>query len=338
MADPGHKKRIEGKRWAISCLIIFFILGFTLTYLIPTLQLTPDRIIFRPTPSCSTFNNPTRYLAFILDENNNQVFYVTTVRGVNNTDPSMKEAAPFYIVSSWIRSPNHFRITSEKVEFQPATVQGVSKVPYNLSRGYCIRAAGPTSSDPLYVAFYSLNGTEKILLDTGYISKSDLEEFHFGWFLVSNCRTIFSRWLWHCKTGYVSSTYVRLPEYARMLLLEDAESMSLASDTLKNDTPDSESHEEASQEEQGYTADQDISSPNAMKRDTHGGKQSQENTNVDTDDRSGDQSAKKQSQKNTNVDTDDKSRDQSAKKQSQKNTDVDTDDRSRDQSAKKLEL
>ena len=106
--DPGHSARTEGKRWAITCLVIFVILGAVLILCIPTLQLTASRIILRPTPSCSTFNNPARYLAFILDKNNNQVFYVTTTKGVKNTDPHMKEAAPFYIISSWNRSSNHY--------------------------------------------------------------------------------------------------------------------------------------------------------------------------------------------------------------------------------------
>ena len=218
-ADPNHNNRIEGKRWIISCLITFILVGLALTSFIPTLQLTPNRIIFRPTPSCSTYNNPPRYLAFILDVNNNQAFYVTTVKGVNNTDPRMKDAAPFYVISSWIRSPNHYR-TTKRILFEPAKGK-----PYNLPYGYCVRAAGPTSADPLLVAFYSLNGTETILQDTGYISKEFLEEYHFGWYLVSNCRTDVSRWFLDCKTGYVSSTYVRLPEYVRILLLENSESM-----------------------------------------------------------------------------------------------------------------
>ena len=278
--DPNHQDRIEGKRWAISCLLIFSVLAFSLTCLIPTLQLTTERIIFRPTPSCSTFNNPPRHLAFILNEGNNQVFYVTTVRGVTNTDPHMKEAAPFYIVSSWIRSPNHFRIISDRVKFQPATVNGENKCPYDLPNGYCVRAAGPTSADPLLVAFYSLNGTEKILLDTGYISKKDLEDFHFGWFLVSNCRTSLSRWLWDCKTGYVSSLYVRLPEYARILLLEDAEIMTTpASDDSKRSKS---STEEADQkDQQDTTTHNGISNPSVMKEEEKQTKQSQQDTTSD---------------------------------------------------------
>ena len=129
-ADPNHNNRIEGKRWIISCLITFILVGLALTSFIPTLQLTPNRIIFRPTPSCSTYNNPPRYLAFILDVNNNQAFYVTTVKGVNNTDPRMKDAAPFYVISSWIRSPNHYR-TTKRILFEPAKGK-----PYNLPYGF----------------------------------------------------------------------------------------------------------------------------------------------------------------------------------------------------------
>ena len=221
ITDPGHSARTEGRRWAVSCLVIFGLLGATLTWFIPALQLTASRIIFRPTPSCSTFNNPARYLAFILDHNDNQVFYVTTTSAVEKTDPHMKEAAPFYIISSWIRSPNHYRIVSEKISFQPASVKGMNKPPYELKKGYCVRAAGPTSADPLLVAFYSLNGTETILEDTGYIAKKDLEEFQSGWFYVSNCRTELTRWLFRCKNGYVSSAYVRYTEYTRGILRVD---------------------------------------------------------------------------------------------------------------------
>ena len=130
----------------------------------------------------------------------------------------MNEAAPFHIISSWIRSPNHYQIVSEKINFQPASVQGVNKPPYDLKRGYCVRVAGPTTADPLLVAFYSLNGTETILDDTGYIAKKDLEEFRSGWFYVSNCRTELTRWLFSCKNGYVSSAYVRYTEYTRVIL------------------------------------------------------------------------------------------------------------------------
>ena len=68
------------------------------------------------------------------------------------------------------------------------------------------------------MAFYSLNGTETILEDTGYIAKKDLQEFQSGWFYVSNCRTELTRWLFSCKNGYVSSAYVRYNEYARAIL------------------------------------------------------------------------------------------------------------------------
>ena len=225
-------------RWGVSCLVIFVISGAVLIRFIPVLQLTASHIILRPTPSCSTFNSPPRYLALILDENNNQVFYVTTTMGVENTDPHMKEAAPFYIISASIRSPKHYRIVSGKVKFQSSSIPGVKKSPFNLKKGHCVRAAGPTTADPLLVAFYSLNGTETILEDSGYIAKKDLEELHSGWLRVSNCKTELTRLLCDCKTGYVSSAYVWLTEYEHIFLRVEETTIKKAQKSSQHATTD----------------------------------------------------------------------------------------------------
>ena len=215
--------RTEGRRWLLSCVAGFVLLALILTALIPSLQMTTDRVIFRSSPTCSIFDDPARYICSILNENHKQVFYITNTRGCKIEDPKMKNATQFYIISSWIPSFNHFR-TIRTVQFQPATVPGENKPSYPLPNDYCIRAAGPVSDDlpVIKVAFYSQKGTQRTLLDTGYINKTDLLEFHFGWYLISSCRTDIERWLFQCETGYLSSHYVALPEYSRSLLLENA--------------------------------------------------------------------------------------------------------------------
>ena len=104
--------------------------------------------------------------------------------------------------------------------------------------------AGPISADPLQVAFYSLSGTETILDDTGYIAKKDLEEFHSGWFRVSNCRTELTRWLFDCKTGFVNSTYVQLTEYQRIFLRAEETKTKPLQESSQHTTTDTPVHSE----------------------------------------------------------------------------------------------
>ena len=78
-------------------------------------------------------------------------------------------ATNFFIISSWIPSFNHFT-TTKAIEFQPAVVPGEEKPSYTLPENYCVCAAGPISEDQLKVAFYSLDGSHRNLLDTGYIN------------------------------------------------------------------------------------------------------------------------------------------------------------------------
>ena len=209
----------KGHRWILSCAVGFVLLPLILVGLVPTLHVTAPRVIFRPTPSCSTFDNPARYICSILI-NHQQQFYITTKRKCDPQDQNFENATNFYIISSWIPSFNHY-ITKRKVNFEPAVVPGEVKKSYHLPDNYCVHAAGPTSQDKLKVAFYSHKGTLLILEDTGYINKTDLLEFQYGWYYVSSCRTDLERWWYsNCKTGYVSSHYVTLSEYSRSLLLE----------------------------------------------------------------------------------------------------------------------
>ena len=214
-------KDISSGRWVFIFLAGFTLISAVLIAIVHVLQLTTERIIARPTPCCSTYNNPARYLCFILNEENKQVFYETTLRKCDGTDPNINTAAPFYIISSWIPSPNHFR-TKRKILFHPDG-PGETPKPYDLPEGYCVRANGPIiENKPVRISFYSLNGTQKILLDKGSIDWKDLEVFTAGWYLVSNCRTGIQRLLFPCKTVYISSAYVRLPQYSRIMLLEDS--------------------------------------------------------------------------------------------------------------------
>lgn len=210
----------KGWRWVISCLVVFVLLSVVAIFLKPTLSLTAPRIIFRPTPSCSTYDRPPRYICFTLSGMDHlQVFYTTTWRKCDNSDTNMKTASKFYVISSWIPSFDHF-ITKRPVKFEPESSPGETKMSYVLPENYCVRAAGPLGEETLKVAFYSINGTQHHLLDSGYINKTDLEEFHSGWYLVSNCKSEVSNWLFNCTRGYISSNYVRLQQYTRLLLLE----------------------------------------------------------------------------------------------------------------------
>ena len=216
-----EKDATKGWRWFVSCVVVFVLLSAVSISLKPTLSITPDRIIFRPTPSCSTFDNPARYLCFTLsDPDHDQVFYTTTWRKCDKSDANMRNASKFYIISSWIPSFDHF-ITKRRVNFEPDSSPGEEKKSYTLPENYCVRAAGPLREDKLVkVAFYSINGSQHHLLDSGYINQTELEEFHSGWYLVSSCKSELSKWLFNCTRGYVSSNYVRLQQYTRRLLLE----------------------------------------------------------------------------------------------------------------------
>lgn len=210
----------EDYRWIASCIGIFILTSTISMFLIPVLALAPDRIIFRPTPSCSVFDSPARYICLTFNDRHENVFYTTTWRECNAKDLNMKNATKHYIISSWIPSFDHF-VTLTSLPFQPDSFRGEKKPPYPLPAGYCVRAAGPSGGAQQKVAFYSINGTGYHLLDSGYINSSLLTKFHSGWYLASSCRNELSRWLYNCTLGYVSSHYVRLPQYTRSLLLEE---------------------------------------------------------------------------------------------------------------------
>ena len=164
-----EKEATKGWRWFVSCVVVFVLLSAVSIFLKPTVSITAARIIFRPTPSCSTFDNPARYLCFTFsDPGHDQVFYTTTWRKCDKSDANMRNASKFYIISSWIPSFDHF-ITKRRVNFEPDSSPGEDKKSYTLPENYCVRAAGPLGEDKLKVAFYSINGSQHHLLDSGYI-------------------------------------------------------------------------------------------------------------------------------------------------------------------------
>jgi hypothetical protein len=185
-------------------------------YCVPLLKLNEDRIIFRPETNCNMFENPPRYICYIEDR---EVLYTTTQRGCHETATN---ATSFYIISTWAPSKHQYRLLN-KFYFYPEnnTAAGL-KPPYWLPKNYCIQEHIPSLStvDKLRVSFVSWNTTTlEMTSDTGYIDRSVLEEYHTGWYRVSNCMWEVMRFLpFDCITGYVSNHYVDLPASTARLL------------------------------------------------------------------------------------------------------------------------
>ena len=212
--------------FAINLAVIVLLAIFASTYFIPVLAIATDRIIFRLDPSCSTFEKPTRYICLTFNDQRQRLFYITTRRKCDSSDPNRKNASKFYVVSSWIPSFNEF-LTTKSVKFHPESSAGTQKVSYTLPEGYAVRAAGPTGGDRQRVSFTTINIlTGKYIKDDGYINSSLLKKFDSGWYRVSNCSSELSRW-WYRRDftlGYVSSNYARLPQSVRKFLLEEKRS------------------------------------------------------------------------------------------------------------------
>lgn len=193
--------------WVIVAGIIFMLLS-------PPLNLATIRIIFRRTPNCNAFENPTIYLCYTIGDNNNQLFYTTPSKQECLGDAS--NVTSFYITSLWI-PPKHMFKLNKDIVFNPLRKD---KETYKLFTGYCVQSGEHTISNDSHVkvAFYSWDKKNKKLEDTGFIRREDLDEFHGGWYKVSNCRFEFSYLLGDCITGYVSSVYVNIPEYMKSIL------------------------------------------------------------------------------------------------------------------------
>ena len=202
------------KFMAVYCVIM----AVVFVTFIPPLKMNTERIIFRPTENCNMFENPTRYVCFILGDK----IYITTKRGCVGT---VTNATSFYIISLWIPSKNQYRLKN-KVFFHPENATDEApKPPYWLPGNYCIQEyideSSPSTHDRLRVSFISWTNSSVITSDSGYIERTHLEPYTTGWYKVSNCRWEVTRWLpfdGYCITGYVSNHYVNLPENMARLL------------------------------------------------------------------------------------------------------------------------
>lgn len=215
------KPALEGLSWVGRCAVAFGAIVLVIVLVIPPLQIVSVRVILRPTPSCSTEMDPRRLLCAIVNENQIQTFYESTRQSCvcrNCTDLEEEPGMSYYVISSWIPAPNHFRTRTEIV-FD--TVESTEDQCFILPKGRCIRTAGPTGEDPLKVEIIKWKGRKRQSFDKGFINRSSLEEFNTGFYVVSNCKTDFERWLFSCTIAYVNAHYVRLPTYMRILLLED---------------------------------------------------------------------------------------------------------------------
>lgn len=191
-------------------------------YFIPLLKMNEVRIIFRPNENCNMFENPPKYICYI---RGTEKCYTTIRRGCDETATN---ATSFYIISLWIPSKRQYKL-KERVYFHPDNITDTEpKPPYWLPVNYCIQEFiedhSPSTDDQLRVSFVSWNTTTfENTADTGYINRSDLEEYHTGWYIVSNCMWEMMRLLPfdYCITGYVSNHYVDLPDYIARLLHDE---------------------------------------------------------------------------------------------------------------------
>ena len=210
----------QWEKIATTLAIFVLLTTFASAYFIPVLSIAPERIILRIDRSCSTFERPTRYICLTFDVQRQPLFYTTTWRHCSSSDPNMKNATTYYVISSWIPSFDDF-VTTQSVVFQPESTKGENKPAYTLPEGYCVRAAGPSGLPRQRVSFTSISLIGDRITDSGYINSSLLQKFSSGWYRVSSCSSELSRWWYNnCTLGYVSSYYVRLPESVRTLLLE----------------------------------------------------------------------------------------------------------------------
>ncbi len=152
----GHWERI-----ALSLAIIELFTILASINLIPVLVAAPTYLILRPTPSCSTYDDPERYMCITLKDHQH-VFYVTTrLPQPNDLDASLKNATKYYIISSWRSSPDDL-ITIEPAQFQPENLPDENKPAYWLPEGYGVRSAGQSGEDKqIKVTLYSISNTGK---------------------------------------------------------------------------------------------------------------------------------------------------------------------------------
>jgi hypothetical protein len=198
----------------LNSLVYFF--GFMTLYITimaglffysaPVLQLSTDRVILRPGPNCSFFEDPPKYMCYY---NETEKAY-TTIKDCSITPPTNLIA--FYIISTLIPSVHQYKLKDE-FYFYPQNGTG-PLVPFWLPANYCIQEFKPSLSteDKLSVKFTSKHTeTSKITFETGFVDKTDLAADETGWYRVSSCMLEVMRFLsFDCITGYISQSYVKV--------------------------------------------------------------------------------------------------------------------------------
>ncbi len=218
-------------RWKLIALffvIVFLLAIFATTNLIPALSIADDSVILRPTSSCSFNDNKIRFLNLTLNNQHQPVFYDTTTKGENNNldpnnlDPNISNATKYYIISLWIPSSDDL-VTIESVQFQPENSHETKTLP----RDYFVRSAdGPRDGDRQKVKFDSITTNGGTKLESGHINSNSLKRVPSGWYRVSNCKCELSRRWYRSRDkhveGYVNSHFVRLSQFSKDFLREDA--------------------------------------------------------------------------------------------------------------------
>jgi hypothetical protein len=168
----------------------------------------------QPTASCSTSEDPIRYLCRTVDGQRQHLFYTA----IHDSLKDLNKPTKYYITSTWIPSFDEFVLT-ESVLFQP---EGENEA-YRLQKNVCVRAAGPTGLVKQNVTFTKINKEGKSDKKEGDIISRVLKKQNCGWYKVSNCRSELSRW-WYSRdhtTGFVCSRDTMQSQAQRDYLLEE---------------------------------------------------------------------------------------------------------------------
>ena len=216
--------------WIALCHVIVVLLVILVSIIvIPVLNIAPSYLILRPKSSCSTHDNPVRYICVTLKDHQ-PVFYVTTKLPIPNSldAVNMNNATKYYIISSWIPPADGDHVTIEPVQFQSENLPGKNKrLPKHF--GVLCQPAEQSGGDrQIRVTYNCISSTGEQIPYSGFIDSNLLREFESGWYRVSNCRCKLTRW-WYSRRGshhegYVNSYYVRLPYYTRYFLRENKKS------------------------------------------------------------------------------------------------------------------
>jgi hypothetical protein len=187
-------------------LSVMVVLALLFVCLIPSLELHTHIAVFRSTEDCAIFEDSPTHICFSPGKK-----YYTTPKpfcgGGAGSDP-------FYIISSWIPSKDEYTL-NRRIYFHPDNVQPSFWIPEETCVQEFTDDGHPSTDDLLRVALTSTTTA------TGFIDRSDLKEYHEGWYRVSNCRWEILRLLpGYCTTGYISNTHINLSSLYLALLHE----------------------------------------------------------------------------------------------------------------------